>query len=163
MVRKSARSAKSKWPCGSCGLQCNDEVILCDDCGSWYHAECECLSAKDFKVLRHLGEEYLCSSCTQTSGGQFDYTKALQRLQNASHIGMLESAVALEPPVNGLVDKTTAILHRVFHPADEDTTRREKKNLKRETKKQIKLSQQMGNLLCLGLQRRQKNPASEKE
>ena len=96
MVRKSARSAKSKWPCGSCGLQCNDEAILCDDCGSWYHAECECLSAKDFKVLRHLGEEYLCSSCTQTSGGQFDYTKALQRLQNASHIGMLESAVALE-------------------------------------------------------------------
>ena len=32
--------------------------------------------------------------------------------------------MSVYPPVNGLVDKTTAILHRVFHPVDEDTTRR---------------------------------------
>ena len=95
MARKSARSAKRKWPCGTCSFQCNDDAILCEDCGVWYHAKCDNLSADDFKVLRQMTEGYLCSSCTY-NGGRFDYDKALWRLGNAVRNGMLENGVKLE-------------------------------------------------------------------
>ena len=37
MVRKSARGAKWKWPCGNCGFQCNDDAIFCEDCFDNYY------------------------------------------------------------------------------------------------------------------------------
>ena len=95
MVRKSARGAKSKWPCGNCGFQCNDDAIFCEDCGRWYHVKCENLSSNDFTVLRQLTEEYLCSSCTHT-GGEFSYDRALLRLRVCVSNGTLESGVKLE-------------------------------------------------------------------
>ena len=95
MVRKSTRGAKCKGPCGACGFQCNDDAILWEDCGLWYHGKCENLPANDFKVLRRLTEDYLCSSCTHTRG-RFDYNKALLRLCNSERNELLESGVKLE-------------------------------------------------------------------
>ena len=95
MVRKSARGAKSKWPCGNCGFHCNNDAIFCEDCGQWYHVKCENLSSKDFTVLQKLTEEYLCSSCTHT-GRQFSYDRALLCLRVSVSNAMLESGVKLE-------------------------------------------------------------------
>ena len=96
MGRKSSRAGgKRKWPCGVCSSQCNDNAVICEDCGFWFHAKCEKLSDKDFKVLRQLTEGYIHSSCTHTNG-QFDYDKSLLRLENSVRNGMLECCVKME-------------------------------------------------------------------
>ena len=49
----------------------------------------------DLKVLQKLPQDYLCSSCVK-DGDHFDFARALQRLEIASSLGMLDSAVKLE-------------------------------------------------------------------
>ena len=95
MVRKSTRTLKRKWPCGTCSLQCNDNSIFCEGCQMWYHSRCENLSLRDLKVLQDLSEDYLCSSCTHV-GGIFDFENALQRLTSATRVGRLESTATEE-------------------------------------------------------------------
>ena len=111
MARKSARVTKRKWPCGSCGLQCNDDSVFCEGCGVWHHAKCERLAVNDLRVLHRLTEDYLCSSCTHVSG-VYDFPGALTRLEDAARLGMLESAAKMEriflrgtPPVRMRADE----------------------------------------------------------
>lgn len=94
--RKSARVNRRKWPCGTCGLQCNDDSVFCEGCGVWHHAKCERLSAKDLTTLNQLTDDYLCSSCADDVGGGYDFAAALRRLENASKLGMLETTVKME-------------------------------------------------------------------
>ena len=94
--RKSARVITRKWPCGTCGLQCNDDSVFCEGCGVWHHAKCERLSAKDLSTLNRLPDDYLCSSCANDVGGGYDFAGALRRLENASNLGMLETTVKME-------------------------------------------------------------------
>ena len=54
MARKSTRVNKRKWPCGTCGLQCNDNTVLCEGCGVWHHAKCERLSQNHLSTLKGL-------------------------------------------------------------------------------------------------------------
>ena len=61
----------------------------------WYHAKCDNLSASDLKALHYLTEDYIRSSCTHV-GGVFDFGNALLRLETATRVGMLESAIQLE-------------------------------------------------------------------
>ena len=95
--RKSARRVITrKWPCGTCGLQCNDDSVFCECCGVWRHAKCERLSAKDLSTLNRLPDDYLCSSCANDVGGGYDFAGALRRLENASNLGTLETTVKME-------------------------------------------------------------------
>ncbi len=93
--RKSARVNRRKWPCGTCGQQCNDNSVFCEGCRAWHHAKCDCLSLKDLSTFNRLMEDYLCHSCTHVNGS-FDFRGALQRLENASKLGMLATAVKME-------------------------------------------------------------------
>lgn len=93
--RKSARSNRGKWPCGTCSLQCNNNSVFCEGCRVWYHAKCDRLPLKDLATLNRLTEDYLCHSCTHVNGC-FDFRGALQRLENASKLGMLASTVKME-------------------------------------------------------------------
>ena len=93
--RKSTRVNRRKWPCGTCGLQCNDNLVFCEGCHAWHHAKCDSLSLKDLTVLNRLTEDYLCHSCTHKNGS-FDFHQALQRLENASKLGTLETAAKVE-------------------------------------------------------------------
>ena len=95
MARKSARSGKGKWLCGTCALQCNNNAVFCEGCDTWQHAKCEKLNKIQLGVLNKLAEDYLCSSCTHIRS-KYDYTSALHRLGNASMTGSLESAVKME-------------------------------------------------------------------
>ena len=93
--RKSTRVNRRKWPCGTCGLQSNDNSVFCEGCRAWHHAKCERLSLRDLTVLNRLTEDYLCHSCTH-GNGSFDFYGALQLLENASKLGTLETAVKVE-------------------------------------------------------------------
>ena len=95
VARKSTRVNKRKWPCGRCGLQCNDNTVFCEGCGVWYHVKCDGLSQTDLRSLKRLTEDYLCSSCTHVRGN-YDFSATLRRLEIASKLGMLETAVEME-------------------------------------------------------------------
>ena len=95
MARKSARVTKRKWPYGLCSLQCNNDLVFCKGCGVWHHAKCDRLSVNDLWVLHRLTDNYLCLSCTRVSG-VYDFPGALKRLEDASRLGTLESAIKME-------------------------------------------------------------------
>ena len=60
-ITVSQRSAD--WPCGSCRQNCRSDCIRCDTCKSWYHAQCEDLSADDFKFYTQSTAAYECERC----------------------------------------------------------------------------------------------------
>ena len=95
MARKSARSNKGKWLCGTCACQCNDNAVFCEGCNTWHPAKCEGLSRSQLGVLYKLADDYVCSSCTHVRG-RYNFNAALERLGKASAAGCLESAVRME-------------------------------------------------------------------
>ena len=65
--RKSARAIKSEWACGSCGVQGNDDSVLCECCRVWHHAKCERLPANNLGNVSLASELRVCTCIEMVS------------------------------------------------------------------------------------------------
>lgn len=52
------RKTGPKYPCGVCKRECEDNVLGCDGCDSWFHADC--LKIED---LDELPDKWFCNEC----------------------------------------------------------------------------------------------------
>ena len=60
---------------------------------------CEKLLKKQFREItrkRNTAVDYICSKCTKTPEGTYDFDKSLKRLQNYAKFGNLESGAIFE-------------------------------------------------------------------
>lgn len=59
-VKKPRTCAETKvqYPCGYCEYQCTENVVACDECGIWHHAEC--IHVED---VGDLPDQWICETC----------------------------------------------------------------------------------------------------
>ncbi|CAC5389966.1 unnamed protein product [Mytilus coruscus] len=56
--KKKSKKSVCKYPCGVCRKECSWNVVGCDECDTWYHADC--IQVED---LDELPDEWLCNTC----------------------------------------------------------------------------------------------------
>ena len=79
------KKKKMAYPCGDCGGNCITDVSCCDNCENWFHYKCQNLLKKNVTEIRSRKNsfcDYVCTKCTKTVDGNFDFEKSLKRLEN---------------------------------------------------------------------------------
>ena len=65
------------YPCGNCALivQDTDPAIECDDCGQWFHIQCESIGQSTFDdwVNTDRSFSWVCSKCESLNLTHFDF------------------------------------------------------------------------------------------
>ena len=63
-----ARTQSTKYPCGTCNLECKDGSVSCFKCGCWYHADyCSGVAANVLRCLQKTaGLIWLCKNCEES-------------------------------------------------------------------------------------------------
>ena len=88
------------YPCGDCGGNCITDVICCDNCENWFHYKCQNLLKKKLSLKFEAGKtpfcDFVCTKCTKTVDGDFDFEKSLKRLEKYSLSGHLETDARIE-------------------------------------------------------------------
>ncbi|CAC5357486.1 PIF1 [Mytilus coruscus] len=56
--KKKSKKSVCKYPCGVCRKECSWNVVGCDGCDTWYHADC--IQVED---LDELPDEWMCNTC----------------------------------------------------------------------------------------------------
>ena len=87
------------FPCGNCGGNCTTGCVFCENCEVWFHYSCEKLQKKQFNEIskkKNNACDYICSKCTKTPEGTYDFDKSLKRLGNYAKNGNLEAGASLE-------------------------------------------------------------------
>ncbi|CAC5389979.1 PIF1 [Mytilus coruscus] len=56
--KKKSKKSVCKYPCGVCRKECSWNVVGCDGCDTWYHADC--IQVED---LDELPDEWICNTC----------------------------------------------------------------------------------------------------
>ena len=87
------------FPCGNCGGNCTTGCVFCENCEVWFHYSCEKLQKKQFNEIskkKNNACDYICSKCTKTREGTYDFDKSLKRLGNYAKNGNLEAGASLE-------------------------------------------------------------------
>ena len=102
------------YPCGNCGGNCTTDCVFCENCNIWFHYRCENLLKKHFMEMgkkKNIACDYICSKCTKTPAGTYDFEKSLKRLENYANSGNLEAGASLEMILlRG--EKTTPLINR---------------------------------------------------
>ena len=87
------------FPCGNCGGNCTTGCVFCENLEVWFHYSCEKLQKKQFNEIskkKNNACDYICSKCTKTPEGTYDFDKSLKRLGNYAKNGNLEAGASLE-------------------------------------------------------------------
>lgn len=66
------------FPCGVCKKECQNEVIQCSQCESWFHNTCIKMSKTALKSWSTKSLSFFCRSCS-FDGDLYGAGKALQR------------------------------------------------------------------------------------
>ena len=63
-----ARTQSTKYPCGTCNLECKDGSVSCFKCGCWYHAgDCSGIATSVLRCLQKTsGLIWLCKDCEES-------------------------------------------------------------------------------------------------
>ena len=63
-----ARTQSTKYPCGTCNLECKDGSVSCFICGCWYHAgDCSGIATSVLRCLQKTsGLIWLCKDCEES-------------------------------------------------------------------------------------------------
>ena len=56
--KKAKKSVSCKFPCGVCSMECSHNVVCCDGCDIWFHADCI-----HVENLDELPDEWFCNTC----------------------------------------------------------------------------------------------------
>ena len=56
--KKAKKSVSCKFPCGVCSMECSHNVVGCDGCYTWFHADCI-----HVENLDELPDEWFCNTC----------------------------------------------------------------------------------------------------
>lgn len=56
--KKAKKSVACKFPCGVCSMECSDNVVCCDGCDTWFHADCI-----HVENLDELPDNWFCNIC----------------------------------------------------------------------------------------------------
>ena len=56
--KKAKKSVSCKFPCGVCSMECSHNVVGCDGCYTWFHADC--IHVENLDVLP---DEWFCNTC----------------------------------------------------------------------------------------------------
>ena len=78
------RSCHRKYHlCGVCSHHCSHGYVFCSVCNKCCHTRCEQVADDCLQAIEHLPKDYpyICRVCRYDGEGQFDYAKALLRLQ----------------------------------------------------------------------------------
>lgn len=88
---------KTKFPCGVCKKECNNNSVGCGECDSWFHYNCQNLKHHPIEELQTLPLEFICIDCC-TRWGHFQFQHSLQRLSLAASESMtaLKNAARME-------------------------------------------------------------------
>ena len=88
------------YPCGDCGGICITDVICCDNCENRFPYKCQNLLLKknvtEIRSRKNSLCDYVCTKCTKTVDGNFDFEKSLKRLEKYSLSGHLEAGARIE-------------------------------------------------------------------
>ena len=116
------KKGEIKWPCGTCGDECLNDAIYCDDCLQWFHRDCLQISKETYAILNNIQDPFLCTKCASDSSGMFDFDRSKMRLHKAALKGLpqLTSCAELESMIiPRCFDVTLCDIDRVNLPADE--------------------------------------------
>lgn len=87
------------YPCGDCGGNCAAGCVFCESCENWFHYKCQNLLKRQFSEIsssKNAFCDYICTKCTKTPEGLFDFGKSLKRLEKYSESGNLEAGAHME-------------------------------------------------------------------
>ncbi|KAL8606780.1 hypothetical protein ACOMHN_049609 [Nucella lapillus] len=72
--------------CGNCSQICSYSYLICSECASWLHTNCDGLDEEKGQQFQHLPLDfpYICRKCRCDEDGNLDYTKVMQRLHKAA-------------------------------------------------------------------------------
>lgn len=83
-VTAKKTTKKVKYTCGGGTKVCgriigeNEDCIMCEACGGWFHPSCQDLSSEAFKALGKFDLLWLCSECRQKLSTMLDVAKRVE-------------------------------------------------------------------------------------
>ena len=90
--------------CGTCNLAVKwhpDRGVFCEDCNTWFHAECQGMSSFTYQYhCDHSNEPWQCTNCGvfHFNPTFFDHTKSMQSDHSLSHVSTDNSSVKYAIP-----------------------------------------------------------------
>ena len=74
----SARVTMADFPCGVCKNECDNDVIQCHQCETWFHHKCLAMTKTVLKSWATRSLSFFCRTCSFVDG-LYDAEKALRR------------------------------------------------------------------------------------
>ena len=88
-VEANPGPAVSQYPCGYCKLEVtwSQKGIYCDECGIWYHTDCQGIGDGTYDKLSESKHVWLCLNCClpNYSSSLLDRPLTLLQMQTVSH------------------------------------------------------------------------------
>ena len=72
---RSLSQTHSSWICGTCDLAVhwNDRGLVCDQCGQWFHGQCQSVDTINYGLLSDSSTQWFCAICgSRNSKTAFD-------------------------------------------------------------------------------------------